>query len=64
MSDKIFIVSHAHARTPITVRGKNLEEALENEGLDPAIWHEIKPPGESEDDTSGHSQGDDRRKDD
>lgn len=38
MQDKEFIVTHAHARAPITVKGKTLEEALEKEGLDPAIW--------------------------
>ncbi|MBA7629006.1 hypothetical protein ES703_36503 [subsurface metagenome] len=44
MGDKEFIVSHAKAREPITVRGKNLEEALEKEGLDPNIWREVSPP--------------------
>jgi len=43
MPEKTFIVSHAHARAPIACRGKNLEEALASEGLDPAIWKEVKP---------------------
>lgn len=41
MADKEFIVTHAKARAPITVRGKNLKEALEKEGLDPNIWKPI-----------------------
>lgn len=44
MADKVFIVSHRRARAPITVRGKNLEEALASEGLDPNIWKPIMPP--------------------
>lgn len=43
-ADKEFVVTHARARAPITVRGKNLEEALAKEGLDPNIWKPIATP--------------------
>ncbi|MBA7697248.1 hypothetical protein ES703_105911 [subsurface metagenome] len=48
MADKTWVVSHARAREPITVTGKDLEEALLKEGLDPNIWKPITPeePGE------------------
>ena len=48
MEDKTFVVSHSHARAPLTIHGKTLAEALENEGLDPAIWKEVEPQPESE----------------
>lgn len=63
MSDKTFIVTHAMAREPITVTGKNLAEALENEGLDPNIWKEVEPAPESEEEPSGNNQGDDKPED-
>jgi len=44
MADKEFIVTHAKARAPITIRGKTLKEALKEEGLNPNIWREVSPP--------------------
>ena len=44
MSDKVFVVTHARARAPITVTGRTLEEALEKEGLDPNIWKLMEEP--------------------
>lgn len=43
MADKTWTVSHAKARTPITVTGKTLKEALKSEGLSPEIWKPIEP---------------------
>lgn len=54
MADKEFIVSHAHARSPLTIRGKNLKEALESEELDPAIWKEVKPSEPEESPPESH----------
>ena len=58
MADKTFIVTHAKARAPITIKGKTLEEALEKEGLDPAIWKEVGAAPESEEPSLGTNQGD------
>lgn len=44
MSDKTFVVTHARAREPLTIKGKTLEEALEKEGLDPNIWKPLVTP--------------------
>lgn len=43
MTDKTFIVTHAKARAPLTIEGKDLKAALEKEGLDPNIWKETEP---------------------
>jgi len=43
MSEKEFVVSHPKARSPLTITGSTLEEALAKEGLDPAIWKEVVP---------------------
>lgn len=53
MADKEWIVSHAKARAPVTVTGKNLKEALKKEGLDPNLWKPItsEEPEESPPDT-------------
>lgn len=48
MAEKEFIVTHAHARAPITVRGKNLIEALEKAGLNLNIWKEVVPAGQQD----------------
>ena len=58
MAEKEFIVSHAKARAPITITGKNLEEALEKEGLNPAIWKEVISESESEVEETGNNKGD------
>ena len=58
MSEKTFIVTHAKARSPLTVTGKTLEEALEKEGLDPLIWHEVGELIEGEEEPHGDNQGD------
>jgi hypothetical protein len=63
MADKTFIVSHPNARSPITITGANLHQALEDEGLDPAIWKEIRPAEEVEDIALGDNQGDDKPED-
>lgn len=56
--DKTFIVTHGRARAPIAVTGKNLEEALINEGLDPSIWHEVPQAPPAEVSADGDNQGD------
>lgn len=43
MEDKTFTVSHARSRMPLTIKGKNLKDALEKEGLNPDIWKPIVP---------------------
>ena len=43
MADKRFVVTHPKARAPIAIKGKTLTEALEKEGLDPAIWKDTNP---------------------
>lgn len=53
MREKVFVVSHPKARYPITIKGKTLEEALEKEGLDPAIWKEISSSVEEEEQPVG-----------
>ena len=58
MTDKTFTVTHAHARAPLTIKGKTLEEALEKEGLDPIIWKEVPPPGTPYGAGYGDNQGD------
>lgn len=58
MPDKTFIVTHAKARSPITVKGKTLTEALKKEGLNPAIWKEAQPFIETEVANYGDNQGD------
>lgn len=49
MKDRTFIVSHAHARAPLTITGKTLAEALEKERLSPDIWGEVGAAPEGED---------------
>lgn len=61
MADKTFTVTHARARSPLVVKGKTLNEALEKEGLDPTIWKIAEPEPESEELPSGDNQGDDSR---
>jgi len=58
MADKTFIVTHPKARSPLTITGKTLAEALEKEGLNPAIWKEQGAVPESEVEPSGDNQGD------
>lgn len=60
MRNKAFIVSHAHARHPLTIKGHTLEDALEKEGLDPNIWKPVGQPEEVEEETSNDTQGDGR----
>lgn len=48
MTDKTFVVSHAHARAPLTIEGKSLQDALKKEFLDPDLWKEVTPPPEPE----------------
>lgn len=55
MAEKEFVVSHRRARTPLIVRGKNLEEALKKEGLDPKIWKEVSPAGQQESPLEGRA---------
>lgn len=57
MVDKSFIVTHAHARAPLTIKGKDLADALEKEGLNPAIWKETCEITEGEVEPSGDNQG-------
>ena len=49
MSNKTFTVTHPKARAPIVVKGATLDEALEKEGLDPAVWKEQGSALEEED---------------
>lgn len=63
MAYRTFIVTHAHARSPIIVKGKTLNEALKKEGLDPAIWKDTGAKPESEDPDHGDNQGDGREED-
>ena len=58
MKTKTFIVTHSRARSPITIKGQTLEEALEKEGLNPAIWVETAKLPESEGEPNGDNQGD------
>lgn len=58
MRNKAFIVTHAHARAPLTIKGKTLDDALEKEGLNPAIWKPVQEPEEVEEETNGDNQGD------
>jgi len=44
MANQTFVVTHAKAREPLTIKGKTLEEALEKEGLNPSIWKEVPAP--------------------
>lgn len=48
MADKEFIVTHGRARAPLTIKGKNLKDALAKEGLNPDIWKEVNPPENEE----------------
>ncbi|MBA7696089.1 hypothetical protein ES703_104731 [subsurface metagenome] len=57
MEDKEWVVSHAKAREPITVRGKTLKAAIESEGLDPNLWKPITPE-EPEEPPPGTGPGD------
>jgi len=50
LKNRTFIVSHAHARAPLTITGKTLTEAIENERLNPDIWKEVGGAPESEND--------------
>lgn len=56
MVNKTFIVSHPKARAPITITGKTLEEALEQEGLDPSVWKPVDIQPESEVEELGETQ--------
>lgn len=58
MRNKAFIVTHAHARAPLTIKGVTLEDALEKEGLDPAIWKQVGEQPEMEVEETGTDQGD------
>ena len=49
MADREFTVTHPKARLPLTIRGKTLEDALDRECLDPAIWKLVEPPPVPED---------------
>lgn len=60
MSYKIFVISHPKARSPLTIRGHTLREALEREGLDPTLWRPIGKPQVVKDNTDGKNQGDGR----
>lgn len=59
MRNKAFIVTHPKARSPLTIKGTDLQDALEKEGLDPAIWHPVGEPVEVEEPPHGDNQGDD-----
>lgn len=58
MRNKAFIVTHAKARAPLTIKGKDLDDALEKEGLDPAIWKPVGEAQEIEEESIGNNQGD------
>lgn len=53
MEDKTFVVTHAKARAPLTIKGKTLKEALKKEGLNPDIWKPVEPEKESGLDSNG-----------
>lgn len=53
MANKTFTITHAHAREPLTIKGKSLKDALRKEGLDPDIWKEVQPPEEPEPEENG-----------
>ena len=55
MPDKEFTVVNPKTRQTFTITGKSLKNALEKEGLDPAIWVEVKPEPESEDEPHGNA---------
>jgi len=57
MVNKTFIVSHPKARSPITITGKTLEDALKKEGLDPETWKPVENQPESEVEELGDNQG-------
>ena len=63
MAKKTFIVTHAKARAPLTIKGNTLEEALAHEGLNPDIWKEIGVAPESEVKEAGENSGDARNED-
>jgi len=56
MRNKAFIVTHPKARAPLTIKGKDLEDALEKEGLDPSIWKPVGEPEEVEEEPSGNNR--------
>lgn len=58
MTDKTFIVTHPKARSPITVTGKTLAEALEKEGLIPSLWKEVEAQSEMEVEEAGKTTED------
>jgi len=58
MADKTFIVTHAKARSPLTITGKTLEDALEKEGLTSPPWELVSIQPELEVQETGDNQGD------
>jgi len=47
MDLKTFVVSTPRAKTPLTIRGRSLKDALKRERLNPAFWKVI-PSGQKE----------------
>jgi len=63
MADKTFVVSHRRARSPITITGHTLKQALKKEGLDPNIWKETAQDHKVSEPEYGDNQGDARPED-
>jgi len=47
MEAKKFIVKSTITGRVLAIEGKSLEDALEKEALNPAVWVEVEPPAEN-----------------
>lgn len=47
MEAKKFTVRSTTSGQVLTIEGKSIEDALEREALNPAMWVEVEPPAEN-----------------